>query len=69
VVRRFAVRRRGSGVDGVELLAGRVLGIVTPKGRLFVSREQLLDVLIEARRAGATEAELPYTVVAGSVRR
>ena len=43
--------------------------IVTPKGRLFVSREQLLDVLIEARRAGATEAELPYTVVAGSVRR
>lgn len=43
--------------------------LVTPKGRIFVPRSQYLDVLIETRKAGAPDEELPYTVVAGSVRR
>jgi hypothetical protein len=43
--------------------------LVTPKGRIFVPRAQLIDVLIETRKAGAPDEELPYTVVVGSVRR
>lgn len=50
-----------------EHLGGALL--VSPKGRLFVPRAQLIDVLIETRKAGAPDEELPYTVIAGSVRR
>lgn len=40
--------------------------LITPKGGLIVAREQTLDVLIEARKAGAKTADLPFAVIRAS---
>ncbi|UPT74050.1 MAG: hypothetical protein M0D55_19865 [Elusimicrobiota bacterium] len=42
--------------------------VIAPKGRLYVPREQLLDVIIAARAAGATDANVPFSLVRGAAR-
>jgi hypothetical protein len=37
--------------------------VITPRGDLVVSREQVLDVLIETRQAGAVGEDLPFSLI------
>lgn len=49
--------------DGANLAT-----VVAPKGSIFFTREQLPDVIGAARAAGATSADLPYSVVRGAAK-
>lgn len=42
--------------------------VIAPRGAIFFTREQLPDVISAARAAGATSADLPYSVVRGAAR-
>lgn len=55
---------RAFAADGDTELAG----VVAPKGSIFFTREQLPDVIGAAREAGATSADLPYSVVRGAAK-
>jgi len=42
--------------------------VIAPKGSIFFTREQLPDVMGAARNAGATTADLPYSMVRGAAK-
>ena len=42
--------------------------IIAPKGNIFFTREQLLDVIGAARASGASSEDIPFTVIRGSGR-
>ena len=46
--------------------AARFAVLITPKGNLFVGKEQLLDVMIAARKAGAATEDIPFTIIRGA---
>jgi len=49
--------------DGTDLAS-----VVAPKGAIFLTREQLVDVIGAARAARAAAADMPYSVVRGEAR-
>jgi len=56
---------RAFGADPEASLAG----VVAPKGTIYFTREQLVDVIAAARAAGAVAEDLPYGEVRGAGRR
>lgn len=42
--------------------------VIAPRGAIFFTRAQLPDVIAAARAAGASSAELPYSLVRGAAR-
>lgn len=40
--------------------------LATPKGTLIVSKEQVLDAMIAAKRAGAVVEDIPFTIIRGA---
>lgn len=55
---------RAFGADAGTDLAS----VIAPQGRIFLTREQLPDVIAAARAAGATSDDLPYSIVHGVAR-
>lgn len=49
--------------DGTNLAS-----VIAPKGAIFLTREQLPELIGAARTAGATAGDMPYSVVRGEAR-
>lgn len=46
----------------------KLASVIAPKGSIFFTREQVVDVLVAARAAGADSSALPYSLVHGIAR-